>query len=212
MDVRSRPVLIWRWAVFALAAGYLAHEVVSSDYSYPFGPFRYLTIWAMVFSTFAASRMLAISQGRSANQWAPLVATTAVLNAMVVYLYWSLFLKDPALVRNGPVNPWTEYYMHLAGPLLQWIDMVFVWRGFRRYRPAAGVLLVVVLAYVGWVELVLHPISDRPAGVVTAGLPYPFLNDMEPAARLRYYATIGAAAMGVLGLFRLAAALVERRR
>jgi len=164
------------------------------------GPFRYLTIWALLMSFFCASRMLAITERRSTRQWEPVVATAAVLDAMVVYLYWSLYFQDPALVRSGVPNPWVEYYMHLGGPVLQWLDALIVWRGFRRYPPAAGVVMLVVPAYVGWAELVLQPLSNRPVGLVTQGLPYPFLNDMETGARLRYYAVLGVAALGLLAV------------
>lgn len=211
MDLHSRPALTWRWFVFLIAGFYSAWEILDGNYhQYPFGPFRYMTIWALFLSFFCASRMLAISRRRSTRQWEPVVAATAVMNVMVVYLYWSLYLKDPALINENPPAWYRNDYLHLLGPLLQWIDVLFVWRGFRRMLPAAGTLLSVVVSYVFWMEVVLHPISARPVGTVTHGLPYPFLNNMTQPARLKYYATMTVVALVVMVVFRLASGLTRR--
>jgi hypothetical protein len=54
----------------------------------------------------------------------------AVLNAMVVFLYWRLYFEDSSLVNGGNPPVWhQEYYLHLAGPILQWIDAVFILGG-----------------------------------------------------------------------------------
>jgi len=70
--------------------------------------------------------------------------------------------------------------------VLQWIDVLAIKRGFRRVGAVAVWLGVAVLAYLGWSEFVVAPLNDAPVGTVTAGLPYPFLNDMDPAARLAF--------------------------
>ena len=64
MEIRSRPVLYYRWVVFLLAAGYCLYQMLFGAWSGPGGPFRYLTIWALFLSFYAASRMLARSEGR----------------------------------------------------------------------------------------------------------------------------------------------------
>ena len=211
MDIKLTPVLIYRWIVFLLAGGYSLYQIFTSDYTYPGGPFRFLTIWALLLSFFCASRMLAITERRSTRDWAPVVGATAVLNAMVVLLYWRLYFIDPSLVNSNKEPVWhQEYYLHLIGPILQWIDMLFIWRGFRRYVPAAGVLVSVTIIYILWTELILQNIGDRPLGTATSGLPYPFLNDMEMGARLVYYGSNVAVALVMLALFWGLAVAVRR--
>ena len=70
--------------------------------------------------------MMALMEGRSTKRWDGFVSMTAVVNAMVVYLYWSLFFNDPASVTtNGKMGePYLELYLHGLGPLLQWIDAI----------------------------------------------------------------------------------------
>ncbi|SLN69811.1 FAR-17a/AIG1-like protein [Pseudoruegeria aquimaris] len=113
---------------------------------------------------------------------------TAVANALVVFLYWRLYFIDPALVNGGgEILWWNEYYLHLMGPVLQWIDFLFILGGARRIlRPLAG-LAVLVAGYSLWIELALQPLSIRPAGTVTSGLPYPFLNSMVLSERIAFY-------------------------
>ena len=50
MDVSSKPVLGFRWIVFLLAAGYCLHQITTSGYEHFGGPFRFLTIWALLMS------------------------------------------------------------------------------------------------------------------------------------------------------------------
>ena len=38
--------------------------------------------------------------------------------------------------------------------------------------------------YFGWLEIFVQPNSDFPVGKITAGLPYPFMNDMPFEHRL----------------------------
>jgi len=205
LDPMSRPVIAYRWIVFGAAGFYSVYMITTSSYKGPGAPFRYLTIWALHISFFSASRMLAYSEMRMERHVDVLPSVAAVLNMMVVYLYWSLFFKDPALVNNGTPIWWREYYLHLAGPVLQWIDAFLVRRAFRRVLIAAGVLVVVVLAYVAWAELFVGPMNSKPVGTVTSGLPYPFLNNMEPMARAVYYSTVGGASLIVLAVFALLA-------
>lgn len=199
-DPRSRGVLIYRWAVFVLAAGYVIYQVMwAGDYSAGGGPFRFLTIWALMASFFCASRMLAYSEDRSDGEWRVAAAVTAVLNAQVVILYWKLWLENPAQVNlNGPVVWHQEYYLHALGPMLQWIDALFILGAFGRLRAAAMGIAVLVLAYVGWIELVVQALNDTPRGSVTSGLPYPFLNDLDGAGRGWFYLTTALGGMVIL--------------
>ncbi|MEM6384936.1 MAG: hypothetical protein AAF718_01740 [Pseudomonadota bacterium] len=203
-------VALYRWLVFLLAGFYLVWMLlVAGDYSYVGGPFRFLTIWALILSFFAASRMMALVERRSENDWPALVAVTATFNFMVVFLYWRLYLADPDNVTGsaGPPDPWIQYYIHALGPALQWADMLFIHRNIRGLRHSVLLFAAIVATYILWVEAVVHPFNDRPVGDVTSGLPYPFLNDLDIAGRSAFYAQTVISGllvlMIVLGLGRL---------
>ncbi len=207
-------VFAYRWAVFLLAGFYVIWMLVlDADYSAPGGPFRFLTIWALLLSFLCASRMMAIVEGRSENDWPALVAVTAVLNFMVVFLYWRLYLANPDSVTGsaGPPEPWIQYYIHALGPALQWGDMLFIHRNVRQFRIALAALLGIVVAYVLWAELVVQPLNDVPKGSVTSGLPYPFLNSLEPAGRAIFYAQTALSAVVVLLVVFALSRLLRRR-
>jgi len=208
----SRRVLYYRWIVFLLAAGYCLRTIFFADYDGFGGPFRYLTIWALFLSFFCASRMLAISEGRSTRRWDALVSATSVVNAMVVILYWRLYFADPASVTSdGELGAvWLELYMHGLGPALQAIDALFVHRSFKRLKRALVVLVGVILAYVAWAEMVVGPLNDSPVGSVTSGLPYPFLNNLDFAGRSVFYGSNFAVAVVLLLLFAGAAFMIRR--
>ncbi|SMY08268.1 hypothetical protein [Flavimaricola marinus] len=198
-----RAVLIYRWAVFLLAAGYCLRMVIFGGWEQFAGPFRFLTVWALFASFFCASRMIAREEGRTERRWDAVVAMTAVANLMVVFLYWRLYLADPTSVtRDGELNSWwLEGYLHALGPALQWIDALFIHRSFRRPFAAAGCLLLFCATYFAWIEGVVRPLADSPVGSVTTGLPYKFLNNLEPAGRIEFYVTNVLVAMAVLALF-----------
>ena len=186
-----KPVLIFRWTVFLLAAGYCMRTLIFGGWDAFAGPFRFLTIWALFFSFFAAGRMMAIQEGRSSRRWDGLVCMTAVIKTMVVFLYWRLYIADPTSVTSdGELAAWhLEIYLHLIGPLLQVIDTIFVHKSYRKLGPALAWLIGVIGAYVLWAELVVQPMNDSPLGSVTSGLPYPFLNNLELPERAVFYAT-----------------------
>ena len=203
---------IFRWTVFLLAAGYCLRTLMFSSFEHFGGPFRYLTIWALFMSFFAASRMMALTEGRSTRRWDGFVGATAVINAMVVFLYWRLFFADPTSVsRDGELGPlYLELYLHALGPLLQWIDAIFIHRSFRRLGPSLAWLFGVIGAYVAWCELVLMPVNDTPVGTVTTGLPYPFLNNLEWAGRSVFYGSNFAIAIALLFVFAAVAWVIRR--
>ena len=207
-----RIVTTCRWAVFLLAAFYCLYELGFGRWDGFSGPFRYLTIWALFLSFFCASRMMALTEGRSTRRWDAVVSATAVVNAMVVLLYWRLYFADPTSVtRNGQLSqPWLEFYLHGLGPLLQWIDATFIHRAFRRWGQGLAVLVGIVVAYLVWAEVAVGPLNDSPAGSITSGLPYPFLNDLPFDDRMAFYVTNVAVAVLLLGLFTGIAALVRR--
>lgn len=179
----------FRWIVFGLAAFYCLRTIIFSDFGSFGGPFRYLTIWALFCSFFAASRMMALEEGRSEKRWDGFVAMTAVINTMVVFLYWRLFLADPASVtRDGELNQfYLEMYLHGLGPALQIIDSLFVHRSHRRLKAGLAWFLGLIVTYILWAEFLVGPMNERPVGTVTSGLPYPFMNNLELPERLIFY-------------------------
>jgi hypothetical protein len=203
LDFRANGVHVFRWLVFLLAAIYVLRQFwFTADYTPPGGPFKYLTHWALLLSLFSSIAMLALSFGQRHRDWGTLVAVTAVTNALVVMLYWRLWFTDPKLVNsNGPIVWYVEYYLHLSGPILQWVDALFVFGAFRRIVPALGALLTVIIGYVGWIELFVAPTNSSPVGSVTSGLPYPFLNSMVWDERLGFYLTTAVTGLIFLALF-----------
>lgn len=211
MDIHARPVLIFRWAVFLMAGSYCLYQILFGNWMSAFGPFRFLTIWALFLSFYSASRMLALSELRITRRHEVTAMCASVLNVMVVYLYWKLYFTDPSLVNGGRTPLWhQEYYLHLAGPALQIFDALFVGRVFRRVWRGVLPLVGIIAAYVMWSELVLQRLGDEPLGNVTSGLPYPFLNDLELAGRMTFYGANCAVAVGILAVFGLAGMLLYR--
>lgn len=185
------PRLIFRWIAFLLAAGYCLRMLFFGAWDAFGGPFRFLTVWALFFSFFSFSRMMAIEEGRSERRWDGFVCMTAVLNTMVVFLYWRLYFADPASVtRDGELASfYLEMYLHGLGPLLQVVDTIFVHRSYRRLGAAVAWLVGVIAAYVVWAEVILQSLNNTPVGTVTTGLPYPFLNNLELSERAVFYGT-----------------------
>lgn len=196
-------VRIYRWIVFLLAAGYCLRTLIVNDFAAFGGPFRFLTIWALFMSFACASRMIAREEGRTDRRWDGLVSATAVVNAMVVGLYWRLYLNDASSVTpDGQLAaPYLELYLHGLGPALQWIDATFIHRSFRRLGAAALWLTGIIGAYVLWSETLVQRFNDSPAGSVTSGLPYPFLNNLGGSDRAMFYAGNIVTAFVVLAVF-----------
>lgn len=203
---------IFRWIVFVLAAGYCVRQALYAGDEAFGGGFRFLTNWALFCSFFAASRMIALEEGRSDRRWDGFVGMTAVLNFMVVFVYWRLYFGDPSSVtRDGQLAEWwLEGYLHALGPALQWIDALFIHRSFRRPLASAGWLVGLVVTYFVWIELLVAPRNEAPGGIVTSGLPYRFLNDMELAQRAVFYITNVAVALIILALFTGLARVIRR--
>jgi uncharacterized membrane protein YjjB (DUF3815 family) len=214
VDPHHRGVVIFRWCIFLLAAGYVIRQLVlDGDYSETGGPFRYLTNWALLLSFFCASRMLALSERRSSREWETLVSVTAVVNVIMVGLYWAIKFDDPANLNTGRALPfWADYYLHLIGPLLQWIDAVFVHGAFRRQGQISIWLIGTISVYLAFIELIVAPNAEFPYGAVTSGLPYPFLNNMLLIDRFWFYISATVAAFVALAVFAVIANVYRRRR
>lgn len=212
MEQRSKAVIAYRWLIVLLALGYTIYQFgIDVDYGPPGGPFRYATYWALLLSLLTSVHLLARAQFGRRPRYDGFVAAAAVFNMMVVLLYWRLYFNDPTSVSATGPGPWhQEYYLHLMGPVLLTFDVLFIFRGFR--RPIAGALWLIGLvgAFAVVSEFVFAPLNSTPRGTVTAGLPYPFLNNLTAGERLNFYANnIGVAVMMLLG-FAAVAWLVRR--
>lgn len=195
-------VRVYRWGVLLLAAFYFIDRFSVETYDLTnFGwQFRYLTIWALTLSLVAGAMMLTPALGSPDKRGAIFVSVTATVNMIVVVSYWRLYFDDPALVNGGKaIVAYREYYLHLVGPVLQWIDVLFIKRAFRNPLRTVAWLFVLVLVYVAWTEAVIAPLNATPVGEVTDGLPYPFLNDMALRARMSFYAATFASGVVFAG-------------
>ena len=203
---------VFRWIVFLLAAFYAIRMLLFGDFHDFGGNLRFLTIWALLCSFFAASRMMALEEGRSTQRWDGFVAMTAVLNTMVVFLYWRLYFADPTSVtRDGELGKfYLEMYLHGLGPALQIIDSLFVHRSHRQIRSSIIWLFSVISLYVLWAELAVSPMNDTPVGSVTTGLPYPFLNNLELPERLVFYGSNLMIGLVLIFVYAGIAALIRR--
>jgi hypothetical protein len=208
-----RHVLLFRCVVLALAAVYFLDRFTVETWVWNnFGwQFRYLTIWGLTGSLIVAALMLTPRYGRPDRHGAVLVSVVGVINLLVVFSYWRLFFTDPTLVNGDKqVIAYREYYLHLLGPALQWLDMLVLKRAFRVPWRTALWLAVLVVVYVVWSEAVVAPLNDDPVGSVTAGLPYPFLNDMAPPARALFYLSIFGTGLVFIALLRGCQAAIDR--
>tara|TARA_B110000090_G_C13359586_1_gene437925 strand:+ start:693 stop:1043 length:351 start_codon:yes stop_codon:yes gene_type:complete len=113
-------ILSYRTIVFALALFYTTHTTLNADWAALGGSLRYLTIWGIILSLLVAWCVWPNSRTRTPKSWDAFVSATAVVNAMVLSLYWKLFFEDPNSVTEiGELGVWwREYYLHLIGPLL----------------------------------------------------------------------------------------------
>lgn len=184
---------IFRFAVLGLTIFYFLDRALAETWGLDsFGwQFRYLTNWALTLSMVAAAMMLTRRFGGRDDRGAVFVSLVAVVNMLVVFSYWRLYFIDPALVNGGEsIVAYREYYLHLAGPVLQLIDVLWIKRAFRFVGRTVAWLAVAIVVYVTWAEAVVGPLNAEPVGDVTSGLPYPFLNDMTWTERGMFYLSI----------------------
>ena len=182
--------LRYRFGCLILVTGYWFYQFTITDYG-NFGiHFRFLTIWGLSCALIATCMMYLNSLRGIEERYQPFVSATAVLNAMVVFLYWKLYFIDPNLVNHsGSITWFQEYYLHLLGPVLLILDALFINNSFKQIWRGLAVILGIFVLYILWSELVTGPLNRTPEGRVTQGLPYPFLNDMTIKERIIFYAT-----------------------
>jgi hypothetical protein len=153
------------------------------------GQFRFITVWGLTMSMISAFFMWRLTTARSSQRHEIFASVTVVVNCLLVFLYWKIFLADPfQLYEDGtPSAWWREYYIHGVGPALQLFDAFILLGVFRPIKKIAISTTAIILAYILWVEIFVAPMNGTPVGKATSGLPYPFLNDLEPMARALFY-------------------------
>ncbi|NOX72250.1 MAG: hypothetical protein GXP03_01030 [Alphaproteobacteria bacterium] len=205
----SQTVTRLRAIIFVLALGFWFYQFSQTSLDRFGWQFRFLTIWGLSANVIVAGLMLRYSLGYSGRTYNPLVSASVVLNAIFVFMYWKLWFIDPALVNSdGPIVWYQEYYLHALGPALMVLDAFLILGVFRRIVPTFGATLAIFVGYIAWVELFVGPRNSLPAGEVTSGMPYPFLNDMALDERAVFYATtIGTALAFMLIGWAIAAGL-----
>ena len=184
----------YRAIVFTLALGYWIYQFFNTEYDNFGWQFRFLTIWALCANVLVAGQMLRLSLGLSEARWDAFVSLAVVMNMSVVFNYWRIYLADPAnFYEEGEVIKWyQEYYLHVLGPILLWIDAFFIHRVFKRLKAVFVAALILGVVYPAWMEFIVQPLNEKPTGSVTNGLPYDFLNNMEIGGRMIFYAMITA--------------------
>ena len=187
-------ILIFRSIVFTLALGYWMYQFFQTDWT-AFGlQFRFLTVWSLTANLIVAGQMLRISLGWATARWDGFTSLAVVLAMSVVFNYWRIYLEDPAnFYADGEFIDWyQEYYLHVLGPLLLWIDAFFIHRVFRKLGAVFVAALLFGVIYPIWIEMFVQPLNALPVGSVTNGLPYDFLNNMELSERMIFYLAITA--------------------
>ena len=197
LNFSSNFILRYRLVCLLLSVGYFVYQFAAANYE-NFGiQFRYLTIWGLTGAMVSSYLLYRSKRNNLPETYSAFVSAVAVLNAMVVFLYWKLYFIDPSLVNySGSIVWFQEYYLHALGPLLIIFDALFFNRSFLQIRNGALTIVGMCLLYVLWTEALTAPLNSIPEGSVTGGLPYPFLNNMVFTERLSFYATTTLTGLG----------------
>ena len=197
VDFRSNFIQRYRLVCLVLAVAYFVYQFTATNYE-NFGiQFRYLTIWSLTGAMVSSYLLYRSKRNNLPEAYHAFVSAVAVLNAMVVFLYWKLYFIDPSLVNySGSIVWFQEYYLHALGPLLIIFDALFFNRSFLQIKKGTMTIVGICLLYVLWSEAITAPLNATPEGSVTSGLPYPFLNNMVFSERLSFYATTTLTGLG----------------
>ena len=190
LKLRHSYILKYRLLCLILSVGYFLYQFTQANYD-NFGiQFRYLTIWGLTCALVATLLLYKRKRQGLLESYLPFVSATAVLNAMVVFLYWKLYFTDPSLVNySGSIVWFQEYYLHILGPALIILDALLFNNSFTQVKKGTVAILGICLLYIFWSEVVTGPQNITPKGTVTNGLLYPFLNNMTFSERVNFYAT-----------------------
>ena len=197
LTLSHSSILRYRLVCLILSVGYFSYQFTEANYD-NFGiQFRYLTIWGLTAAMVATWLLYKSTHKGLPESYLPFVSATAVLNAMVVFLYWKLYFIDPSLVNYlGSIVWFQDYYLHILGPVLIILDAFLFNNSFTQVKKGVLTILAICLLYILWSEAVTGPLNDTPEGAVTNGLPYPFLNNMSFSERVSFYATTIVTGLG----------------
>ena len=207
---QTKFVRVYRIIVACIVAFYFFEPLITDPPNFIYRS-KFLTLWGLYGSFLVAMLMLARSLNLTTKRFDGFVAMVIVLNILVVFLYWRLYFQDPALVNaDGPIVWWREYYIHLMCEVFMWIDAFFFFGAWQKIKSGLLWLAAIICSYIALIELYIQPRNTFPEGSVTAGLPYPFLNNMELSERLGFYGTTAATGL-VMAAVTIAIAWVLRR-
>lgn len=201
------PLGVWRLGVLLLAAGFWAQQFALQDLA-DFGwQFRYFAVWALTLGLAAGALTFRLSLVPDAGAPNSLLLVAAAVSALQAVLFWFFRLSDPSAIGAGGAggDPVRIVYLHVLMPAFIWLEAVVFNRTARAAPAAACWLLMTLAAYVLWIEGAVVPLNPVPAGAVTSGMPYPFLNDMTQGARAALYAKASIVGVGLIGLVHWAA-------
>ncbi|MDA8647603.1 androgen-induced gene 1 family protein [Rhodobacteraceae bacterium] len=155
-------ILLYRLVCLILSVGYFLYQFTEANYN-NFGiQFRYLTIWGLT-TAMVATLLLYKSKHRGLPEsYLPFVSATAVLNAMVVFLYWKLYFIDPSLVNySGSIVWFQECYLHILGPALIILDALLFNNSFTELKKGVLTILAICLLYILWSESFKGPLNAQ---------------------------------------------------
>ena len=106
LNFSSNFILRYRLVCLLLSVGYFFYQFTAANYE-NFGiQFRYLTIWGLTGAMVSSYLLYRSKRNNLPETYRAFVSAVAVLNAMVVFLYWKLYFIDPSLVVfPAPRNP-----------------------------------------------------------------------------------------------------------
>ena len=147
---------------------------------------RFFTLWSLIANFVALIFLTLSSRFKIFDRAAPFIAISAMMGFFTIILYWGLFFIDPTLVNYAGerLDFSREIYLHFAGPALLFFDAFILKKAFSDFYRITIFAFFINFGYFGWLEIFVQPNSDFPVGKITAGLPYPFMNDMPFEHRL----------------------------
>jgi hypothetical protein len=181
--------IFYRVAVFGLALGFWIYYVGRHPFDAT-GGWRYLTNWGHSFNLLALTWALSSHKVPALQTRNPILSTALTMGTIVVILYWSLYIIDPALVNGANPLPWySEWYMHLGSTVTVYIEALLLNKAPSQPKRALVPLGLVATCYISWIEWVVPNYNNRPCGLTTnvCGYPYPFLNDLSVTSRYGLY-------------------------
>ena len=90
----SPTVTYFRWTIFLLALGFWFYQFTQTSLDAFGWQFRFLTIWGLTANLVVSWMMLRLVLGKSTKTYNPLVSATVVLGAIVVFMYWKLWIHQ----------------------------------------------------------------------------------------------------------------------